>query len=426
MFQVRNKSIGFAPALSAVVLLFAFTLAVPFTASADNKNSKKKQAAAAPKTTPVIDYSNIVWPNPPAIARIKYLAFYSAQRLSQVDGPKTAKQGWMDRLAGTVPEQDNTKVLFQLGQPYGIVTDSKGRLYVADGKVGAIFIFNTETRDVELIKNKIDAHFMRIIGLAMDDNDRLFVVDPGLKHVLVFNAQHKAEDVITDGLVEPSMAAIDTQNRLLYISDVTLDQVFVFDADTFKLKRKIGTTGHNHELTTPGDFAKPSGVAVDKEGNLYVADTLNDRIEVFDADGVYLRTWGKNGDGPGYFARPKGVTIDSDGHVWVADGMQDRVQVFTNEGQLLITMGGHGLLPGQYQGLVNVATDNLRNRVYTSEIYPGRVQEFRYVTDAEFDQLRKEREQMRAESAPKPASAPAAAAEVKPPQTTAPQATAPK
>jgi DNA-binding beta-propeller fold protein YncE len=426
MFQLRKKSIGSAEAMIATVLLFAFILAVPFPASADSK--KKKQAAdAAAKKTPVIDYSMIVWPNPPAIARIKYLAFYAAQKLSQVDTPKTAKQGWMDRLAGTVPDQDNTKVLFQLGQPYGMVTDSKGRLYVADNRVGAIFVFNTETRDVELIKNKVDAHFVRIIGLAMDDNDRLFVVDPGLKHVLVFNAQHKAEDVITDGLVEPSMAAIDTQNRLLYVSDINLDQVLVYDADTFKLKRKIGTTGHNHELTAPGDLAKPTGLAVDKEGNLYVADTMNDRIEVFDADGAFLRTWGKNGDGPGYFARPKGVAVDSDGHVWVADGVQDRVQVFTNEGQLLITMGGHGLLPGQFQGLVNVASDNRRNRIYTSEIYPGRVQEFRYVTDSEFDQLKKEREQMRAESAPKPATAPAAAAaEARPPQTPAPPAPAPK
>jgi DNA-binding beta-propeller fold protein YncE len=425
MFEVRKKSIGSAQALIAIVLLFAFTLAAPLTASADSK--KKKQAAdAAPKKTPVIDYSMIVWPNPPAIARIKYMAFYAAQKLSQVDTPKTAKQGWMDRLAGTVPEQDNTKVLFQLAQPYGLATDSKGRVYVADNKVGAIFIFNTETREVEMIKNKVDAHFVRIIGLAMDDNDRLFVVDPGLKHVLVFNAQHKAEDVITEGQVEPSMAAIDTQNRLLYVSDVELDQVLVYDADTLKLKRKIGTTGHKHELTAPGDLAKPTGVAVDKDGNLYVADTLNDRIEVFDADGVFLRTWGKNGDGPGYFARPKGVTVDSDGHVWVADGMQDRIQVFTNEGQLLITMGGHGLLPGQYQGLVNVTADNRRNRIYTSEIYPGRVQEFRYVTDAEADQLRKEREQIRADSAPKPAAAPASAAEAKPPQTPEPPAAVPK
>jgi DNA-binding beta-propeller fold protein YncE len=418
MFEVRKKPIGIGQALAASILLFAFIMAVPFAAYGGTKK-KKDDAAAAPKKTGPIDYSNIVWPNPPAIARIRYLAFYSAQKISQVETPKTAKAGWMDRLAGTQTEQDNTKVLFQLMQPYGIAIDTKGQVYVADTRVGAIFIFNTETREVELIKNSVHAHFVRIIGLAMDDNDRLFVSDPGLRHVLVFNKEHKAEDVITDGMVEPSDLAIDTQNRLLYVSDVSLDQVLVYDADTLKLKRKMGTTGHKHELTTPGDFAKPTGVAVDKEGNLYVADTLNDRIEVFDADGTYLRTWGKNGDGPGYFARPKGVAIDSDGHIWVADGMQDRVQVFTNEGQLLISMGGHGLLPGQYQGLVNVAADNKRNRIYTSEIYPGRVQEFRYVTDAEADELRKEREKIRADSAPKPkqgqaATAAAPPAEVKP------------
>ena len=420
MFELRYKSIGFGQTLIAVLLLLVFMAAMPFTASADSK--KKQQAvAAAAKPTPIIDYSNIVWPNPPAVARIRYLAFYSAQKLSQVETPKTAKQGWMDRLAGTQPEQDNSKVLFQLMQPYGIAIDSKGQLYVADSRVGAIFIFNTETREVELMKNKEHGHFVRIIGLAMDDNDRLFVSDPGLRHVLIFNKDHKPEDMITDGMEEPSGLALDTQNRLLYVSDVSLDQILVYDADTFKLKRKMGTTGHKHELTTPGDFAKPTGVAVDKEGNLYVADTLNDRIEVFDADGGFIRTWGKNGDGPGYFARPKGVTVDSDGHVWVADGMQDRVQVFTNEGQLLITMGGHGLLPGMYQGLVNIAADNKRNRIYTSEIYPGRVQEFRYVTDEEADQLRKEREKLRADSAPKPKEGQAAAAatppaEIKPPQ----------
>jgi DNA-binding beta-propeller fold protein YncE len=158
--------------------------------------------------------------------------------------------------------------------------------------------------------------------------------------------------VITDGLVEPSMLAIDRENRLLYVSDIELDQVLVYDADSLKLKRKMGTTGHKHELTSPGDFAKPTGLAVDSEGNLYVCDTLNDRIEIFDADGKFISTFGKNGDGPGYFARPKGVAIDSDNHIWVADGMQDRVQVFNQEGPLLISFGGHGLLPGQFQGLV--------------------------------------------------------------------------
>jgi sugar lactone lactonase YvrE len=376
-------------------LMLGLTLFMPISAFA----GKKKKAAAEPKKIPVIDYSNIVWPNPPAIARIRYQAFYAAEKISQVEAKNSTKKAkWMDRLAGTQPASESTKVLFQLVEPYGIAVDSKNKLYVADQKVGAIFIFNTETREVELIKNKTQAHFARIIGLAMDDGDRLFVSDPGLRHILVFNAAHKAEDVITDGLVSPGALAIDRENRLLYVSDVELDQVLVYDADTLKLIRKIGTTGHKHELTTPGDFARPSGLAVDADSNLYVADTLNNRIEIFDADGKFIRAFGKNGDGPGYFARPKGVAVDGDGHIWVADGMQDRVQVFDQEDQLLISFGGHGLLPGQFQGLVGIAVDKM-NRVFTSEIFPGRVQQFRYVTDAEAEQLKKDKEAQRKQKA---------------------------
>jgi DNA-binding beta-propeller fold protein YncE len=375
-----------------VCFLLALTLLVSVSAFAD----KKKKAAAEPKQTPAIDYSNIVWPNPPAVARIRYQAFYSAEKISQVEaGNNTKKAKWMDRLAGTQPATESDKALFQLAEPYGIAVDSKNNLYVADPKIGAIFIFNTETREVELIKNRTHAHFVRIIGLAMDEGDRLFVSDPGLRHILVFNAAHKAEDVITDGVVRPGSLAIDRENRQLYVSDVELDQVLVYDADTLKLKRKMGTTGHNHELTSLGDFAKPTGLAVDEEGNLYVADTLNNRIEIFDADGKFISTFGKAGDGPGYFARPKGVAIDGDGQIWVADGMQDRVQVFNQEAQLLISFGGHGLLPGQFQGIVNIAIDK-NNRVFTSEIFPGRVQQFRYVNNAEAENLQKEKDEQRA------------------------------
>jgi len=393
MSEVRTSRIGNCKGRLVLCLMLGLTLLAPSSVFAD-----KKKKTAEPKKTPVIDYSNIVWPNPPAIARIRYQAFFSAEKISQVEaGTNTKKAKWMDRLAGTQPESES-KVLFQLAEPYGIAVDSKNNLYVADQKVGAIFIFNTETRDVDLIRNKTHAHFARIIGLAMDDGDRLFVSDPGLRHILVFDATHKPVDVITEGLVMPGSLAIDRENRLLYVSDVELDQVLVYDADTLKLKRKLGTTGHKHELTSPGDFARPTGLAVDAEGNLYVADTLNNRIEIFDADGKFVSTFGKNGDGPGYFARPKGVAIDSDGHIWVVDSVQDRVQVFNQEARLLISFGGHGLLPGQFQGLVGIAIDKM-NRVFTSEIYPGRVQQFRYVTDAEAEQLRKEKEEQREKKA---------------------------
>lgn len=363
--------------LAGLTMLAAYPLAA--------QSSKKKKADTAATVKP-IDYSFIVWPNPPAVARIKYTNWYSADKQQRnLQGNVQKKNKWMDRLAGTQSNDEVFSMPFQLTQPYGIAVDSTRHLYVADQKVGAIFIFSTdEGRSVELIKNGVHAHFARIIGLAMDDSDRLFVSDPGLRHILVFNKERKAEDVITDGMAEPGGMAIDTKNRFLYVADVALDQVLVYDADTYKLLRKIGKTGHNHELTTPGDFSKPAGVAVDAEGNLYVADTMNDRIEIFDADGLFISTFGKNGDGPGYFSRPKGVAIDSDGHIWVADGMQDRVQVFNKEGQLLIAIGGHGLLPGQFQGLVSIAIDKW-DRVFTTEIFPGRAQQFQYVTDAEAD-----------------------------------------
>ena len=386
MSKIRSNSKWIWRATMMMAALTCLVVLSPLGLQADKK--KKKDAAEPPKTA---DYSYIVWPNPPAIGRIKYTAWYASDKaVRNLQGTKQKKSGWMDRLAGTQSADEVFARPFSLIQPYGLAVDSQGSLYVADQKVGAVFIINPETRDVDLIKNSVHAHFVRIIGLAMDDNDRLFVSDPGLRHVLVFNKEHKAEDVITEGMAEPGGLALDTQNRLLYVADTELDQVLVYDADTFKPVRKLGTAGHKHELTSPGDFSKPAGVAVDAEGNLYVADTWNNRIEIFDADGNFVSTFGRAGDGPGYFSRPKGVAIDSDGHVWVADGMQDRVQVFTKEGQLLISFGGHGLLPGQFQGLTGITIDK-RNRVFTSEIFPGRAQQFLYVTDAQAEQIRQER-----------------------------------
>ena len=75
--------------------------------------------------------------------------------------------------------------------------------------------------------------------------------------------------------------------------------------------------------------------------------------------------------------------------------MEDRLQVFNREGQLLTYIGlGHGELPGQFKALVGVAIDK-QNRVFTTEQYPGRLQMFRYVTDAEAAAEKKRQEDER-------------------------------
>src|SRR5271157_1244003 len=274
MFEARQNSKRGGSWLLALAMLMAAMLAAPVSVQGGKKKKDDTPAKPEPSILEKLDYSKIVWPNPPAITRIKYLEFFSAEKYVPQGAKQKAKSAWMERLAGGAPDaKADVKPIFQLWTPYGLAVDSKGRLYVADGKVGAIFIFNTETKDVELIKNGSHAHFGLIIGLAMDDNDRLFVSDVKLHRVLVLNSKdHHQEASITEGMVDPGGLAIDTENRFLYVADAGLDQVLVYDADSFKLLRKIGTAGKKHELTSPGDFASPTNVAVDQDGNLYVAD----------------------------------------------------------------------------------------------------------------------------------------------------------
>jgi uncharacterized protein (TIGR03663 family) len=82
----------------------------------------------------------------------------------------------------------------------------------------------------------------------------------------------------------------------------------------------------------PGELAEPRGLAADGQGNLYVADTKNSRIQVFDASGKLLRAFGTKGDGDGQLNEPCGVTVGPEGDVWVADTWNHRIVRFSAEG----------------------------------------------------------------------------------------------
>ncbi|HTB96836.1 MAG TPA: SMP-30/gluconolactonase/LRE family protein [Terracidiphilus sp.] len=388
---------SFPKKAATAFLLLALSLSFSHLASAAKK--KKVDTAATAEVGPrkfPFDPAKLVWPSPPNVARVRWLDYFAGSKIDFTQaGTEKPKASWMDRLAGGQSETEkfNPKTFpFQLIGPYGLAIDSKGKVYVADQRVGAVFVFNTQTHETDMIRNGYEAHFGWINGIAIDDDDRLFVSDGKMHRVLILNAKHEVENQVTEGLVDPVGLAIDTENRFLYVVDTQQDQVIVYDADSLKLLRRIGTAGKNHFLTTPGDFGAPQGVALDSDGNVYVTDTLNNRVEIFDADGNFISLFGKHGDGPGYFARPKGIAVDGDGHIWVADEMQDRLQVFDREGQLLTYIGtGHGELPGQFKSLIGVAIDK-QNRVFTTEQEPGRVQMFQYVSDSEAAAEKKKRE----------------------------------
>ena len=87
--------------------------------------------------------------------------------------------------------------------------------------------------------------------------------------------------------------------------------------------------GETDPASFNGKFRYPYGIAADANGNIYVADTYNDRIQKFDSAGMYLSQWGTGGSGNSEFSYPQGIAADANGNIYVADSNNSRIQKFT-------------------------------------------------------------------------------------------------
>lgn len=132
--------------------------------------------------------------------------------------------------------------------------------------------------------------------------------------------------------IMPHGLTVDQENNI-WVTDVGLHQVFKFTHDG-KLLMKLG------ESKIPGadslHFNKPTDIAVAKDGSFYVSDGYgNSRIVKFSATGEYLFEWGGNGSGESEFNTPHGITLDDKCNVYVADRDNNRIQVFDPHGKFL-------------------------------------------------------------------------------------------
>ena len=92
-----------------------------------------------------------------------------------------------------------------------------------------------------------------------------------------------------------------------------------------------------------GSLKSPEGIALDQEGNVYVADTANNRIQVFSSNGNFISKWGENGSANGTLRSPEGIAVDSSsGNVYVADTANNRIQVFSSNGTFISKWGENG------------------------------------------------------------------------------------
>jgi sugar lactone lactonase YvrE len=372
------------PILAVVI---AACLAVAPLAYAGNKK-------AAPKE----DLSKLVWPSPPDEARIKFIGQYNGEL--ELMGMKAPKPRMLERLAGvSVSEEERPR----LWKPYGVAADSKGRVYVADTPQHVVFVFDLEQKKVAFRGEKAPANLVNPIGVAVDDQDRLFVTDSKLHQVTCFGPNGNFVAAFGEkDLQRPAGAAVDSALRRLYVVDVAQRRIAVFNLDTLKLERYFA------ELKSPDDdrtgaLTNPNSIAIDPDGLLYITDAIVPRVFVYDTDGNFVRVWGNRGDGPGMFGRPKGIAIDRDGHVYVGDAQLNRLQVFAPEGKPLLQVGGAGWGAAQFMLMAGVAIDS-SNRIIVVDQVPPRIEVFRYITDAEAAEAKKN-PQSPAKSAPTEASA---------------------
>ena len=237
--------------------------------------------------------------------------------------------------------------------PYGVAADGWGNVYVADGRNNRIQKFTS------------DGKFLAKWGRNGGDGSA------GTGDGEFNNPRGVTTDVFGN----------------VYVADHGNNRIEKFARDG-RFLRKWGRNGGDGSAGSGnGEFDQPRGLAVGARGRIYVAEKRNHRIQELGADGTFLRKWGRNGgdgtpgNGDGEFNLPYGVAVARNGHVFVADTLNNRIQEFTASGQFVAKLGRNGgdgsagSGTGEFNAVYGIAVD-CRSGVYATDDENNRVQRF--------------------------------------------------
>lgn len=272
----------------------------------------------------------VFYPPPPLQPRLQFLHSISIEK----DVGKVRSR-MEDFLLGK-PENEK-----QIGKPYDIGS-SKGKIYVMDRQFRKLLIIDLKAKSFDYLRDQRLGELEDPSGIWISSDDVKYIADMKRKQVVVFGPDNRFVRAYGGREMFDRPTDVAVHGDRLYVSDMNKNQVFVLDKPSGRLVTTIGQLG-----TDEAHFYKPTHVEVDSQGNLFVNDAFNFRVQKFTPDGSFVRSFGTLGDTLGSFARPKGLSVDRDAHLFVADAAFENVQIFdVHDGRLLLFMGGPGRKPG--------------------------------------------------------------------------------
>ncbi len=287
-------------------------------------------------------------------------------------------QQWAVGQAGIYGEDHSHFGDWWAGLEGGPAVDANGRVYVTDTGNQRVMIFNPDgTFYAQLGETRVpgddNSHFDCPAGAAINPtNGDVFIVDKCNQRVQVFysNLTYKATLGVLD---EPGSDNLHFNDPW----DVAVDasgNIYVADSVNYRVQ-KCNLVGPGYTCSTfagvTGEFSFlfdhlfPLGVEVDRYGRVFVADEWNSRIQVFDSSGAYLTTIGGSwGDNNGSLINPRGVAVDRRGRVYIADHYNHRIQVFAP--------GYPGWVQSNLNGFGNPFTESISDMAeFEDELYAG-------------------------------------------------------
>jgi len=230
----------------------------------------------------------------------------------------------------------------------GAVSDKYGIIYAINSKEGKVREVSAagEVTATFGTRGKGKMEFKNLRDIAIDEAGILYLCDEENKKVVAIELEG-----VEPGPALPMAAILDRfavkgpSSKVAFKADVftvTPDgKILAWLPEAKEIALIDGTTKKTliREGKLQGQVRAPRGLFVDPKGMIYVADTGNDRVQIFKADGTYDNMFGESGSGEGQFRMPSSVAVSSKGNIYVADTKNKKVKAFSADGMFLFAAG---------------------------------------------------------------------------------------